>query len=122
VLSRFAFCGSRAPQRLLALIAAPVPSLRPISVCSDSRPHDRHERIVPIGTSRIVAVSSIRNALETDQENCPALLLPNSAENAQRQPSPRIGCRGGEWPGIVKLDGHVFARRCVGRRLHSGCG
>jgi hypothetical protein len=29
---------------------------------------------------------------------------------AQRQTRRRIGCRCGEWPHIVELDGHAFAR------------
>src|SRR5271165_2679150 len=55
----------------------------------------------------------IRCPLQTDQQYHPALLLGNASEStieiAQRQPPYRIGCRCGERPLIVELDGNAFA-------------
>ncbi len=64
-----------------ALFAASVPPFRSISMRSAVRPRDKRDRIVPIGTSSIVAASSY-NAFETDQENYLALLLTNPGERA----------------------------------------
>jgi hypothetical protein len=90
-----------------------VACVRSISMRSDSRPHDSRERIVPIGTSSIVAASLYEISSRPIRSITWRRSWGNSGEStieiAQRQPRRRIGCRCREWPRIVELDG-AFAR------------
>jgi hypothetical protein len=79
-----------------------------ISLRSDSRPRDRRDGMVPIGTSRIVAASSVAHPFESNQENYLALLFRKLRKRviqlAQLTQNRRIGRRSEVLRAILQVD------------------
>lgn len=79
---------------------------------SDSRPRNTRERIVPTGTSRIIAAFSYdvpSRPISRITRRCSSEVRARARSRSQQQPPCRIGCSCGGRPLIVEIDGYAFA-------------